>query len=341
MLSFIMNKQELPSNPILPNEIMYHISSFTQNCSSFAKFCRVYNDDESYDSDDSYDSNDDEFKNGIRIYDFNTLKITYEFIIPDKIDDYYKPTLSPCGTFFVAASSNQKILIWNIYTRKLIQVVKFESNVHNLYLLFTSNEKLLIGFNNNIHSFTFSSKINMFQLEHVYEIPESTGHITCLTQNLAYKFACGTSNGYTYVFNVISKKLVNTINAAELIDSEIQYINFRKNKLVVLSYNQIIICFDLDTNEKSMLQKPRIVNHHLQFYINDFLITPCLNKLIGSYSGGNVRYVFCWDFASGKIIKKMDFELGNSNAFSPDGLKLIRTSDDSDEIVVNAWDLTG
>ncbi len=262
--------------------------------------------------------------NKIEIFDFNTLELSK---VINTVCWLFQISVSFCGKFVAGSNEKNYVFVWNIETGDLIEKIVLNDLDYQPFHTFTPDGNLMIGYATRIYCFSYSSDINKFQMNYTYTIPETDTIITSVVHNSSDMFACGTNSGSIYVFNTTSNQLVHTLsefttNKDE--HNEIYSIDFKNNMLVASSWGKKQICFDLAKNTNQVLEKPKFGNYHTPFIISNLLITPCVTKVIGTYN----YHTFIWDLSTGKIIKKMDFDIHSEHAFTPDGSKLVISSGD-------------
>lgn len=294
----IIKKHNNITDSILPPEVINCIFNYADMCSSIVKM------------------NNEE----IEIFDFNTLKRTMVIKSPIWL---FQMSVSSCGKFIVGSNEKSNLYIWNMLSGDLIQkIVLSETDCMPLHT-FTPDGDLLVGHDTYVHYFTYSSEMGLFQKEFIFTLPEH-GSITRVAHNSVNMYAFGTNTGYIFIFNINTKnsvpKLVHTLTQFTNDDvNEIDCINFNKNILVASSWGKKQICFDLTTNTHHLLEKPKFGNYRTPFIVSNLLITPCMKQVIGSY---NFK-TFLWDLSTGKIVKKLNFDVHNYHTFTPGGSKFI------------------
>jgi WD40 repeat protein len=295
-----ITKMPIITNNILPNELMEVVFDYADMYSSIVKAG----------------------PNGIEVYDFNTLEKKKDI----KTFYLFNMSVSPCGTFFAGSNENPNVHIWNLNSGELVQVIKLSEDTECAPKhIITSTNELLITQNNFIYSYNYCNETNKWVQNHTYEVPTTSELIVQIEHNTENLFACGTNTGHIYVFNTHNKKMTHTLTQIITGDlSDIKYINFIKNKLVAVSWNDTKMFIDITTGKHTFMENTIAIGDTL-------LLTPCLTKVIASvYSK-----TYVWDFSTGKILKVMDIHMLSNAIFTSGGTKLVYTDMNSGVYVVN------
>jgi WD40 repeat protein len=303
MLSVIKSKYNLPTNDILPQEIMIDVFNFADMCSY------IFHQKEN---------------NKFIKYDFNTLQKIDEFTIPLlSNNDIIRSAVSPCGNFIAALHYSTKcISILNI-NENLIQKIFLEQHLVE-HMTFTQNSGLLITCDNLIYRYIYSSEEEWVRT-YTYEIPKSYGIITYITHDSDNMFLCYTIKGYLCIYDMKKDSLVHEFTdiktSYEIIwwSNNISSIDFNQNKLIISIHGLIdkYIYIDLKTKTHKKLD---ILSEGGK-RIDKMLFTPGLKKVIG-YSGFYNK-TYLWDLESGKILKKLNISIDKLDTFTPGGSRLI------------------
>ena len=291
-------KYDLPSNDILPYELMEKVFDFMDACSSIYK-------------------KKDNFT--IVKYDFNTLEIKLKITYKNFLWRYF--SVSPCDIFIaVSHFSPCFVSIFNqndgIFSNIILPIESCE-----IYVTFIPNGDLLIAQKNYIYHYHLGVN-KLWENIYTYEIP--IGIIKYITHNSSDMFVCYANVGDIYVFNFKTRELIHaftdikTIYNIRVFDF-IKSIDFKGNKLLVFIYRQydIYIYIDLQTKTLTNLEK----NPGNRILLSKLLFTPCLTKVLGYSNYQRVGYI--WDVLTKLIRKTIHNEIDTLGIFTPGGSKLI------------------
>ncbi len=304
------SKYNLPSNDILPRELMEVVFDFTDSCSS------IYNKE----------------KNAIVKYDFNTLEKISEIKYTDFI--WRRFSVSPCDIFIVVSHyAPCFVSIYNQQEESFVNILLL-SYEHEIYTTFIPNGDLLIAQKNCIYHYRLGSD-NNWTCIYTYNIPDESRSIEYITHNSIDMFVCYGCIGDIYIFNFNTHELIHTFTEIKTmcnidICNIIQSIDFKKNKLIIYidSFGPKYIYIDLEIKTVDILEEKKLFGNLNKQKI---LFTPCLKKVIGHSL--DEKSIFVWDLLTKKIIQKASVDIDNMSVFTPGGLQLISEYENKIKII--------